>query len=511
MTTAGASVAEVFGKCVFMKNLLLLVFLLSCIAAGLCWPGSDDRNLFVKVGGESDLLQQSSGNYDRHGVKQSSAEAHTESLISSAFKEGLGDNVSEGKADQVKIHTQFESSPTTIALQSATHSAYRRDLQESTSYATETEAGDETQEHESDLEENLFHSSSLFVMNYQDMLTNLKVYIYPPSNDEKYDFRYPSRDVHEKVNDIRKTDELFFHTLAASRFVTAEPEEANLFFIPMSMSALWADLSEDSKRVASFMRGYVQKLREQYPYWNRTLGTDHVFISCHDFKVDSSRNVLELKKNAIQIACSPLAADGTQEFFPHKDITMPLFEGEAAKSSVCKLSRENNSNRKHAVYYGGPVEENSTLASVYESWKNPSGFFLDSVIPEQSNHLRMLSISKFCLSLGASDRANVVNSIRCGCIPVVFSASNFYDLPFQDILNWHKFSVILDSKDIGKLEKILTAIPKSQLKNMQGFVLEAAKHMEWHPKSNPYNSFHLVMYELWIRSHTIRYKPRSAR
>lgn len=37
--------------------------------------------------------------------------------------------------------------------------------------------------------------------------------------------------------------------------------------------------------------------------------------------------------------------------------------------------------------------------------------------------------------------------------------SNYYDLPFNDILDWRKFSVILKEKEVYQLKQILKDIP----------------------------------------------------
>ena len=41
--------------------------------------------------------------------------------------------------------------------------------------------------------------------------------------------------------------------------------------------------------------------------------------------------------------------------------------------------------------------------------------------------------------------------------------SNYYDLPFNDILDWHKFSVILKEQDVYRLKQILKDIPDNKL------------------------------------------------
>ena len=40
--------------------------------------------------------------------------------------------------------------------------------------------------------------------------------------------------------------------------------------------------------------------------------------------------------------------------------------------------------------------------------------------------------------------------------------SNYYDLPFNDILDWKKFAVILKEKDVYQLKSILKSIPHEE-------------------------------------------------
>lgn len=40
--------------------------------------------------------------------------------------------------------------------------------------------------------------------------------------------------------------------------------------------------------------------------------------------------------------------------------------------------------------------------------------------------------------------------------------SDYYDLPFNDILNWKKFSVILKEKDVYQLKQILKKITQEE-------------------------------------------------
>lgn len=40
--------------------------------------------------------------------------------------------------------------------------------------------------------------------------------------------------------------------------------------------------------------------------------------------------------------------------------------------------------------------------------------------------------------------------------------SNYYDLPFNDILDWHKFAVVLEEHDVYRLKQILKNISDAE-------------------------------------------------
>ena len=54
--------------------------------------------------------------------------------------------------------------------------------------------------------------------------------------------------------------------------------------------------------------------------------------------------------------------------------------------------------------------------------------------------------------------------------------SDYYDLPFNDILDWDEFSVILKEDDVLELEKILKSIPQGEYEKMHQNVLKVDKN-----------------------------------
>jgi hypothetical protein len=55
----------------------------------------------------------------------------------------------------------------------------------------------------------------------------------------------------------------------------------------------------DERAIA--VQHFVNSLISEYPYWNRTLGADHFFITCADIHVIASERIWNLMKNLLCI------------------------------------------------------------------------------------------------------------------------------------------------------------------------------------------------------------------
>lgn len=97
-------------------------------------------------------------------------------------------------------------------------------------------------------------STTLFLQNYQKMAQNFKVFMYQPNtntNITQFSFK-------------TEQESLFYSSLQNSSYLTQHPEQAHLFFLPFS--------SDTSTR--SLAR-FISRIRNDFPYWNRSLGADH--------------------------------------------------------------------------------------------------------------------------------------------------------------------------------------------------------------------------------------------
>lgn len=88
----------------------------------------------------------------------------------------------------------------------------------------------ERREEEEDDDEfgDVYHSPRVFKLNYEEMEKKFKVYVYP-DGDSKTFYQTP-----RKLTGKYASEGYFFQNIRESRFLTLHPDQAHLFFIPIS-------------------------------------------------------------------------------------------------------------------------------------------------------------------------------------------------------------------------------------------------------------------------------------
>ncbi|KAG6397541.1 hypothetical protein SASPL_143710 [Salvia splendens] len=386
-------------------------------------------------------------------------------------------------------------------------------------------------------EDDVYHLPEVFRLNYEMMLKRFKVYVYSDGDPKTY-YQTP-----RKLTGKYASEGYFFQNLRDSRFVTDDPDQADLFFIPISCHKMRGKgISYENMTV--IVRDYVEGLMSKYPYWNRTLGADHFFVTCHDVGVRATEGLPNLIKNSIRVVCSPSYDVG---FIPHKDVALPqvlqpfalpaggndienrkLWSGQhkpilllAAVLSpkvnaplgqyMLRTGFEELINiccRTTLAFWAG--HRNSKIRVILARvWENDTELDIsNNRINRATGHLvyqKRFYRTKFCICPGGSqvNSARIADSIHYGCIPVILS--NYYDLPFNDILNWHKFSVVLKEKDVYQLKQILKNITQEEFVRLHNNLHKVQKHFHWNSPAVSHDAFHMIMYELWLRHHVIKY------
>ncbi|KAI3462145.1 hypothetical protein Pfo_018808 [Paulownia fortunei] len=345
-----------------------------------------------------------------------------------------------------------------------------------------------------DGDDDVSHLPKVFRLNYGEMERRFKVYIYSDGDPNTY-YHTP-----RKLTGKYASEGCFFQNLRESSFVTDYPNRADLFFIPISCHKMRGKgISYENMTI--IVQNYVESLISKYPYWNRTLGADHFFVTCHDVGVRATEGLPLLVKNSIRVVCSPSYDVG---FIPHKDVALP----QVLQPFALPAGGNDVENRTTLGFWAG--HRNSKIRVILARvWENDTELDIsNNRINRATGHLvyqKRFYRTKFCICPGGSqvNSARIADSIHYGCIPVILS--NYYDLPFGDILNWHKFSVVLNEKDVYQLKQILKNITQEEFVTLHKNLVKVQKHFHWNSPPVKHDAFHMVMYELWLRHHVIKY------
>ncbi|XP_011626781.1 probable glycosyltransferase At5g03795 [Amborella trichopoda] len=340
----------------------------------------------------------------------------------------------------------------------------------------------------------VYHSPEVFRRNYMEMEEKFKVYIYEDGDPNTY-YQTP-----RKLTGKYASEGCFFQNIRESRFRTMNADEAHLFFIPISCHKIRGK-GISYANMTVIVKDYVEGLILKYPYWNRTLGADHFFVTCHDVGVRSTEGLSHLVKNSIRVVCSPSYDVG---YIPHKDVALP----QVLQPFALPAGGNDIENRTILGFWAG--HRNSRIRVILARvWENDTELAIsNNRISRAIGELvyqKQFYRTKFCICPGGSqvNSARIADSIHYGCVPVILS--DYYDLPFNDILDWRKFSLILKERDVYQLKSILKSISDEEFIALHMNLVQIQKHFEWHSPPIKYDAFHMVMYDLWLRHHVIQY------
>jgi folylpolyglutamate synthase len=201
---------------------------------------------------------------------------------------------------------------------------------------------------------------------------------------------------------------------------------------------------------------------------------------------------VELKKNSVQISCFP-TTEG--RFVPHKDITFPP-----------------HAQGNRTAKYLGFVRYNEVKESnLVNELRKDSDFLIES---EPSNGMTLvgrLGSSVFCLFEYGADVSGIGEALRFGCVPVMVMDRPMQDLPLMDVIGWQKIAIFVGSRGgVKEVKRVLDRTCKDdECAGRRRLGVVASQHFVWNHMPQPYDSFHMVMYQLWLRRHAIRYARRE--
>ncbi|KAL0309621.1 UNVERIFIED_CONTAM: putative glycosyltransferase [Sesamum radiatum] len=237
----------------------------------------------------------------------------------------------------------------------------------------------------------------------------------------------------------------FIYKLETSKFRTRDPERAHVYFLPFSVTSIVhfiydRRVDDHWRPMKQTVKDYVDLVAGKYPYWNRSLGSDHVMLSCHDWGPELSKSLPELFKNSIRALCNAYLGN-------------PL--------KMCGLH--------------GPIRP-----ILLEHWENKDpDVQVHRYLPKDVSYSAMMRKSRFCICPSGYEVASPTN----GGSPVTRLRS---------------------VADIPNLKKILTGISTRQYIRMQRRGVAVRRHFEVNLPPKRYDVFHMTLHSIWLRRLNIR-------
>ncbi|CAH9079928.1 unnamed protein product [Cuscuta epithymum] len=348
-----------------------------------------------------------------------------------------------------------------------------------------------------DLYAPLFRNVSTFKRSYELMELLLRVYIY--QEGKRPIFHQPH------LKGIYSSEGWFMkHMEENHQFVTKDPEKAHLFYLPYSVKqlqrALYVPNSHNLRPLSFFLRDYVNAVSAKYPFWNRTHGSDHFLVACHDWGPYTLKDHEELLKNTIKALCNADRSEGI--FVPGKDVSLPETTIKNPRRPLRNLGGKRVSQRTILAFFAGHVH-GRVRPRLIRYWSDKDEDMkiyaaLPNRVSKVMSYPEHMKSSKYCICpMGFEvNSPRIVEAIYYECVPVII-ADNLVP-PFNDVLNWSAFSVFVAEKDIPKLKDILLGIPMKHYLTMQNNVKKLQKHFLWNSRPTRFDLFHMVLHSLWL-------------
>ncbi|KAL2545290.1 Exostosin family protein [Forsythia ovata] len=355
----------------------------------------------------------------------------------------------------------------------------------------------------------LFRNVSTFKRSYELMERILKVYIY--QEGKRPIFHHPY------LRGIYSSEGWFMKLMEENgQFVTKDPEKAHLFYLPYSarqlQKALYVPDSHDLKPLSIILRDYVNMLAAKYPFWNLTHGSNHFLVACHDWGPYILKEHEELQRNTIKALCNADVSEGI--FIAGKDVSLPETTIRNPRRPLRNLGGKRVSQRSILAFYAGHMH-GRVRPVLLKYWKDKDEDMriygpLSNRITRVMSYPEHMKSSKYCICpMGYEvNSPRIVEAVYYECVPVII-ADNFIP-PFNEVLNWSAFSVVVAEKDIPKLKEILLSIPSRKYLSMHTNVKMLQKHFHWNAKPVRYDLFHMILHSIWSSRLNQIQVPRSS-
>ncbi|XP_057956238.1 probable glucuronoxylan glucuronosyltransferase IRX7 [Malania oleifera] len=323
------------------------------------------------------------------------------------------------------------------------------------------------------------NTSTLLQQHKQGLLKDLKIYVYDLPSEYNRDWLSNER----CSNHLFASEVAIHRALLNSHVRTFDPWQADFFFVPVYVSCNFSTVNGFPAigHARPLLATAVRRFSGEMPFWNRSHGSDHVFVASHDYgacfhameDAAVADGIPEFLKNSII-----LQTFGVEYEHPCQEVENVLIPPYVSPESVGSTLRAApaDGRRDIPVFFRGKMEvhpknisgrfySKRVRTAIWETFNRDRRFYLrrHRFAGYQSEIVR----SVFCLCpLGwAPWSPRLVESVALGCVPVIIADG--IRLPFPAAVRWPEISLRVAERDVGKLGKILDHVAATNLSRIQ--------------------------------------------
>lgn len=264
--------------------------------------------------------------------------------------------------------------------------------------------------------------------------------------------------------------------------------EADYFYVPILTTCyLITNLPNDVNKTGAFFNDAMQHVINDYPYWNRSDGRDHVFMFAQGFGARLSGDWTKYRHATFLVH----NGDYDEEHYDtHKDIVVPPdlahYFTPVGISSPNRLLQ-----KKNFVLFGGQIL-NTSISDHRGS--NYSGgvrqYIASDLAPvdgykitgvRSETYITDMMESVFCLAPHGWHKwsPRPAYAVLLGCIPVVISEKQ--ELFLEDLIDYSEISYWVKPDDIRGLDAKLRGLGRQELTRRE-FAMRDIWRLLWYGK-----------------------------
>jgi hypothetical protein len=366
-----------------------------------------------------------------------------------------------------------------------------------------------------------------------------------PINIKIYVYKLPARFNEEQVEQSKAANggncvccsifygsEVWFHrNVLDSPYVTDDPEEADFFLVPAYVACFVKngariDVYPDLSRTSAFLNDALDWIRSEHRFWDRRGGEDHLWMFTQGFGAHLFGAYERIRRSIF------LTTNGQYSevvFQPWKDIVIPgrhrvrpVFQSDTDTQHQHQVvvDKPNFSfqGRDYFAWWGGnlhgdPAYSRGVRQYLIANLTNAKGFEIQQSPGRWLNIFPRMERSIFCLCTEGwwAWTPRPFEAMLSGCIPVLISDDLQY--PFEQFLDWRRFSVKVSPQRIADLPDILHAISAAQIADMQAELRRVWRYFHFPDTYQHGFATDLILRELEARLNGIanRYEPHKRR